>query len=95
VQPPGRDNGGLTWENACQPSISSVDPGLEGRFAQVANLRMPRSEAVRVCPWMTAGDRSFPLVLARTWAQEILSLDILIGNNSIGLTRNRRIDGNY
>jgi hypothetical protein len=28
VQPPGRDNGSLTWENGYQPSISSVDPGL-------------------------------------------------------------------
>jgi hypothetical protein len=28
VQPAGRDNRGLTWENGYQPSMSSVDPGL-------------------------------------------------------------------
>lgn len=36
---------------------------LDG-FTVPTNLRVSRSEAVQGCPWLTAGDRSFPLVLA-------------------------------
>ena len=34
---------------------------------QRVNLPEPRSEAVRRCPRVTAGDRSLPPVLARNW----------------------------
>ena len=40
---------------------------LEGRFRQGLNLHMPRLAGVRAVPWMTAGDRRFPPVLARMW----------------------------
>jgi hypothetical protein len=40
---------------------------LEGRFTQRVNLPAPRSEARSRCPWVTAGDRRFPPVLARKW----------------------------
>ena len=44
---------------------------LEGRFRQGVNLRVPRSVADLRCPWVTAGDRSFPPVLARKWHELI------------------------
>lgn len=39
---------------------------LEGRFTQGVNLRAQLGGR-SLCPWVTAGDRSFPPVLARMW----------------------------